>query len=176
MRNLITMMTFGVLVACLQNASAHDFGVSIVEYRNTFLKHGRNEIVVNCDVVSSESAFSTFDEIVHFFPADGILGDDLEFDLDGFKQRYKFIECTSTNNAYRLVRLGTDTILPETISLDTIPLPDKFWIYHSSTNDVSVTTAGETSQKVIRSVLSRQGQSGPRRTVTFGGGGIEVKP
>ena len=190
MRNLITMMTFGVLVACLQNASAHDFGVSIVEYRNTFLKHGRNEIVVNCDVVSSESAFSTFDEIVHFFPADGILGDDLEFDLDGFKQRYKFIECTSTNNTYRLVRLGTDTILPETISLDTIPLPDKFWIYHSSTNDVSVTTAGETSQKVIRSVLSRQGQNevrpplevrlvpgnGPRRSFTFGGGGIEVKP
>ena len=161
MRNLITMMPFGVLAACVLNASAHELGVSIVEYRNTFLKHGRNEIVVNCDVVSSE-AFSTFDEIVHFFPADGVLGDVLEFNLDGFRQRYKFIEYASTNNAYRLVRLGTDTILPKTISLDTIPLPDKFWIYHSSTNDVSVTTAGETSQKVIRSILSSQGQNEAR--------------
>ena len=190
MRNLSTMMTFGVLAACLLNASAHDLGASIVEYRSTFLKHGRNEVVVNCDVVSPESAFSTFDEIVHFFPADGVLGDELEFDLDGFKQRYKFIEHTSTNNSYRLVRLGTDAVLPERISLDTIPLPDKFWIYHSSTNNVSVTTVGETSQKVIRSVLARQDRNetrpplevrlvpgnGPRRSFTFGGGGIEVKP
>ena len=193
MRNLNTMMTFGVLAVSLLNASAYDLGANIVEYveyRSTFLKQGRNEVVVNCDVVSPESAFSTLDEIVRFFPADGVLGDELEFNLDGFRQRYKFIEYTSTNNAYRLVRLGTDTILPETISLDTIPLPDKFWIYHSSTNDVSVTTAGETSQKVIRSVLSRQGQnethpplevklvpeSGPRRSFTFGGAGIEVKP
>lgn len=190
MRNLNTMMTFGVFAVSLLNASAYDLGANIVEYRSTFLKQGRNEVVVNCDVVSPESAFSTLDEIVRFFPADGVLGDELEFNLDGFRQRYKFIEYTSTNNAYRLVRLGTDTILPKTISLDTIPLPDKFWIYHSSTNDVSVTTAGETSQKVIRSVLSRQGpnearpplevrlvpESGTGRSFTFGGAGIEVKP
>ena len=190
MRDLNLMMAFGVLAACLLNASGHELDASIVEYRSTFLKHGRNEVVVNCDVVSSESAFSTFDEIVRFVPADGILGDELEFSLDGFKQQYKFIEYTSTNNVYHLVRLGTDTILPEIISLDTIPLPDKFWIYHSNTNDVSVTTIGETSPKYIRSVQYCQSpnearpplevrfvpEDSPGRSFTFGGGGIEVKP
>ena len=188
MRNLNTIMMFGVLAACLPNALGHELDANIVEFRSTSLKYGRNEVVINCDVVSLESAFSTFDEIVHFFPADGILGDELEFNLDGFTQRYKFMEYAGTNNTYRLVRLGTNTILPETISLDTIPLPDKFWIYHSNTNDVSVAAVGETAQKIIRSVLSRKSQneawhplevrlvpeSGLGRSFTFGGDGIEV--
>ena len=92
MRNLNTMMTFGVLAVSLLNASAYDLGANIVEYveyRSTFLKQGRNEVVVNCDVVSPESAFSTLDEIVRFFPADGVLGDELEFNLDGCVRNHR---------------------------------------------------------------------------------------
>ncbi len=184
---IIMAMPLVVVTFCL-NTMAYDLEANTVMLSNDRLKRGGNEIAVHCDVVSRTDAFTTLDQIVRFFPANGILGDELVFDLDGYRQRYTFVEYNETNNTYRLIRVGTEPNLPETISLDTIPLLDKFWINHRSEKDVYVSSSGEVTERYIRSARSPNGRTRPplevrlvseagvNQSIIFGNGLIESKP
>ena len=183
----IMAMLYVTATSCL-NAMAHDWEANTVMFSNDCLKRGSNEIAVNCDVISRTNAFTTIDQVVQFFPANGILGDDLVFDLDGYRQRYSFAEYNETNNTYRLFRVGDNPNFPQAISLDSIPLLDKFWINHKDEKDVYVSRSGEVTEKYVRSVQPPTGRSRPLLEVRlvseagvdwsfiFGKGMIESKP
>ena len=146
--------------SCLGSMS-YDLDAHTVMFSNACLKRGSNEIVVNCDAISKTEAFTTLDQVVVFSPSNGVLGDELVFDLDGYRQRYKFAEYNETNNTYSLFRVGENLSLPQTISLDTIPLLDKLWIDHKVEKDVFVSSSGRVSEKYIRSSQSKKERRRP---------------
>ena len=182
------MAMLHVAVTFCLNTMAYDLEANTVMFSNDRLKRGSNEIVVNCDVISRTNAFTTLDQVVQFFPPNGILGDELVFDLDGYRQRYSFVEYNETNNTYRLFRVGNNPDFPQVISLDSIPLLDKFWINHKGEKVVYVSSSGEVTEKYVRSALPRKGrnrsplevrfvsEAGVNQSIIFGNGLIESEP
>ena len=153
----MTRLSFSFLFISLPyflRAVLPELSGNVVCLTNQNLEQGLNEIKVNVDAVPAESAFTTLDKVVKFHPADGVLGDELVFDLDGFRQQYRFDGYCRTGEVYRLVRTHEVTLFPEMISLNAIPLPDMFWINHVSSNKVLISTFGIVAGKYKRIVES----------------------
>ena len=138
----LSTLALGVLFPTLICASLEELRQNIVGYNSQRLKQGMNEIKVNFDYAPADSAFTTLDRVITFEPKDGVLGDELIFNLDGLRQSYRFEGCDSTGNVYRLVRSCETNSLPQTISLAAIPLLDKFWIVHKAATEIHVVAAG----------------------------------
>ena len=119
-----------------------DFVSQIVGYHRKDLKQGWNEITVDNDAFGEKGLFTTLDRIGHFSPPEGVIGDELVFDLDGFHQKYRFASFDATNSTYSLTLAMDARTLPPEISLDWIPLPRVFWINHVSPNPASFDSSG----------------------------------
>ena len=154
----LCLLSLGISFCRLLWAGVQDISANVVGCECQTLKQGLNEIKVNFDSVSDDSPFTTLDKVVGFHPSDGILGDEIVFDLDGFRQRYRFEGYDSTGKVYRAVRLIDVKSLPSVISLAAIPLPDVFWINHVSTNVVSVAAFGSVSGKYSQMIESCHSQ------------------
>lgn len=120
-------------------------GQNIVGYAGTELKKGLNEIELTMD---SLSLFPTLDKVVRFEPADGIVGDDLVFDLDGKRRRYRIVSWDGTNYVLRTDR----AFQPPQIGLDWIPCRSRFWMNHVSTNNVRLCNMGMVSDATMRKI------------------------
>ena len=86
--------------------------------------------------------FTTLDKIISFEPSNGIIGDELVFDLDGYHQRYRIDSYDKNTNRYSLSRIRKKDSIPEHISFDWIPAPKVFWINHTTTNTVRAAQSG----------------------------------
>jgi len=138
----LRLLALGISLPWLLWAALQDLAANIVGYESQCLKQGENEIKVNFDFAPADSTFTTLDKVVKFEPKEGVVGDELIFDLDGFRQYYRFEEYDSTGNVYRLVRSVETSSLPQTISLAAITLPEKFWVNHTTSTDVAVIAVG----------------------------------
>ena len=142
MRNKIIL----VVVLMANMAFARSYRTSsqnIVCYVNSEIKTGVNEISL---VADSFDLFPTMDMVVDFIPPTGVLGDDLIFNLDGRRRCYRFDSWDGTN----YVLTTTAQWQPLKIGLDWIPLRERFWINHVSTNAVQVMNSGEVSDAYMR--------------------------
>ena len=108
----------------------------IIGFGDKKLKMGNNKIEVTFDAVNP--LFSTLDMVVKFKPADGVIGDEMSFQLDGKLRRYKFDSFDGTN--YVLTAIGEPLAIRTTF--DAIPWMPEFWIKHNSSNAVSVAQSG----------------------------------
>ena len=107
------------------------------------IRQGLNEIDV---VVDSLDLFPTMAKVVRFEPPEGVIGDDLVFDLDGKRQSYRFSAWDGSN--YTLT--ASAKILPQEIGLDGIPLRRKFWINHVPTNVIRLSSQGCVNDEQMR--------------------------
>ena len=108
----------------------------IVGCFNTKLQMGNNRIEINFDAVNP--LFSTLDMVLKFEPADGVLGDEIMFPLDGKMRRYKFDSFDGTN----YVLSAASEAPPFATTLDAIPWMPELWIMHNSSTEVAVTQSG----------------------------------
>lgn len=108
----------------------------IVGYENKSIKQGFNRVEINFDDVNH--LFSTIDDVLRFTPADGIVGDELSFSLDGKVQTYR-VDSFDGNN-YVLHAKGRE--FPRIVTLDAFPLLPVIWVRHNNTNEVTVTKSG----------------------------------
>lgn len=115
---------------------------NIVGYSGQDIKHGWNEVSVNFDQIGFFPVFTTLDKIISFEPSNGIIGDELVFDLDGYHQRYRIDSYDKNTNRYSLTRIRKKDSIPEHISFDWIPAPKVFWINHTTTNTVRAAQSG----------------------------------
>lgn len=121
---------------------------NIVGYAGNQLKQGLNEITLTMD---SLDIFPTMDKVVRFQPPEGVIGDDLVFDLDGKRRNYRFVAYDGTN--YVLTTGAKFQLSP--IGLDWIPLRVRFWLNHASTNDVSLVNSGLANDMVMEKISPR---------------------
>lgn len=138
----LRLLALGISLPCLLWAALQDLAANTVGYESQWLKQGENEIKVNFDYAPADSTFTTLDKVIKFEPKEGVVGDELIFDLDGFRQCYRFEGYDSTGDVYRLVRSAETGSLPQTISLAAIPLPEKFKVNHRASTNVAVIAAG----------------------------------
>lgn len=186
------LLALGISLPCLLGAALQDLAANIVGYESQCLKQGENEIKVNFDFASADSTFTTLDKVIKFEPKEGVVGDELIFDLDGFRQCYRFEGYDSTGDVYQLVRSVETNSLPQTISLAAISLPEKFWVNHTTSTDVAVIAAGVLANDYKRITESRNasmttmppitvrivhpGECGTQfRTISFEKGRINVR-
>lgn len=108
----------------------------IVGYVNTKLQFGNNRIEINFDAVNP--LFSTLDMVLKFEPADGVIGDEIMFPLDGKMRYYRFDSFDGTNYVLSAFR----EVPPVVKTLDAIPWMPEFWIKHNSSAEVSITQSG----------------------------------
>ncbi len=151
----LRLLTLGVSLVCLLWVGVRGVSANVVGCECQTLKQGLNEVKVNFDSVPDDSPFTTLDKVIAFHPADGVLGDEIVFELDGFRQRYRFEGYDISNKVYRAVRLVEVKSIPDVISLAAIPLPDIFWINHVPTSAVSVTAFGVVAGKYSQMIESR---------------------
>ena len=116
----------------------------VVGYDNTELRFGNNRVDIRFDAINP--LFSTLDMVLSFEPVNGVLGDEIEFSLDGKLRRYCFSSYNGTNYVLSAARTG----LPPTLTLDAIPWMPVFWIRHNSTNKVFLAQAGGAGGKYAR--------------------------
>lgn len=93
--------------------------------------------------------FQTLVDVLKFSPPENVLGDDLLLVVDGKWWRYKF----DSYDGSRYVLTTTDAQLPSGVGLDSIPFCEKIWIDHKSTNEVTVTNAGQINSSKAQSQL-----------------------
>ena len=142
MRRILPLVV--LLAANLAFAVVHEYRSAIIAgFVSSGIKQGLNEIDVLMDGFDS---FPTMAKVVQFEPPEGVIGDDLVFDLDGKRRRYRFSAWDGTN--YTLT--ASEKILPYEIGLDGIPLRRKFWINHVSTNVIQLTNVGRVSDEQMR--------------------------
>lgn len=116
----------------------------IVGYCHTRLQKGNNRIEINFDAVNP--LFSTMDMVLKFVPADGVLGDEIIFPLDGKMRHYRFDSYDGTNYTLSAVREAP----PFTITIDAIPWMSEVWIEHNNSMEVDIAQAGATGGKYER--------------------------
>lgn len=119
---------------------------NIVGYECKGVSKGNNRVEVNFDAINEP--FSTMNMVLQFNPAEGVIGDDLAFELDGRLQRYRFDSYDGKN--YVLTEVGLDH--RNEVTLDAIPLMKFFWLYHRSKTNVIVTCVGEIDSDVKRRI------------------------
>lgn len=144
MKQIVAFILLSCLSVCIGAES------QVVGFSGTELHHGWNEIKVDFDAFGDAAIFTTLDRIGKFSPPEVLIGDEIVFDLDGFRQKYRFVSFNSTNSAYTLILAMNTMALPREISLDWIPLPKVFWINHVSTKTASFNSSGELSMASMR--------------------------
>ena len=110
---------------------------SIVGTESVPLRRGKNRVDIHFDAI--DPLFSTMDSILTFAPENGVIGDELEFVLDGKVQRYAFESFDGTNYLLK----ATSKVFPSSMSLDSLPWCPTVWINHKSDTSVSMVFAGE---------------------------------
>lgn len=183
-----------VFISFLQVAVYADLVSQVVGFSGNDLRQGWNEIMVGYEAFGDAALFTTLDRIGRFSPPEGVIGDEIVFNLDGFHQKYRFASFNATNLTYSLILAMNTRRLPREISLDWIPLPKVFWINHVSTNAVSYTMSGALSFSNMRKLENAEQPDVPARQeargvvvrsvlanetnliYTFKGGRIKVEP
>lgn len=142
MRRILPLVV--LLAANLAFAVVYKYrSATIAGFVSNEIKQGLNEIVV---VMDSFEPFPTMAKVVQFEPPEGVIGDDLIYDLDGKRRRYRFSAWDGTN--YTLT--ASAKFLPYEIGLDGIPLRRKFWINHVPTSVVLLLNQGRVSDEQMR--------------------------
>lgn len=129
--SIIFLIVASALIGILQANS-----IQIVGLASTKLQFGNNRIEINFDAV--EPLFSTLDMALKFEPADGVIGDEIMFPLDGKMRCYRFDSFDGTNYVLSAVKEAP----PFATTLDAIPWMPEFWIKHNGSVEVSVTQSG----------------------------------
>lgn len=133
-----------LLAASMAFALVYEYNsATIACFVNNEIKRGLNEIEVEVDSID---LFPTMAKVLCFEPPEGVIGDDLVFDLDGRRRHYRFTAWDGTN--YTLT--ASAKVLPHEIGLDWVPLRRKFWINHVSTNVIQLTSMGLVSDEQMR--------------------------
>lgn len=127
----LSAISFGVL-----SASTIQRGQSVVGCRWQDLRRGSARIVVDMEPLC---LFPTLAKVIQFSPPEGILGDSIEFDLDGRHQRYTVVAFTNGVHVLRSSQKG----VPRETTFEGIPLLPVFLFHHQSTNSVHVNICGE---------------------------------
>lgn len=136
MKNTIFCLIAAILSTRIFGGHITAGQASIVGYSNSLLNKGNNRVEINFDAV--KPLFSTMDMILNFSPVDGIIGDEIEFILDGKNHRYVFDSFDGTNYVLSAVTKGT----PIHTTFDAIPWMPVVWIKHKNGKDVLLTQAG----------------------------------
>jgi hypothetical protein len=168
--SFIFMMIASALCGILNASQSQTVG-----YGNVKLQKGNNRIEINFDAVCP--LFSTLDMVVKFEPADGVLGDEVMFSLDGKMRCYRFSSFDGTNYVLSSVRESPSIVT----TLDAIPWMPEFWIKHNSSTEVTITQSGGMGGEYER--LERQWERDARHqaianpvVVTFVDSGDPQKP
>ena len=138
----IRLLWFLFLLPVASYGTEDDLEYNIVGFECKCISHGNNRVEVNFDSINEP--FATMNMVLQFHPDEGVLGDDLIFELDGKVQRYRFD--SYDGEKYVLTEIGLNH--RNEVTLDAIPLMKAFWLYHRSKTNVIVTCVGEIDSDV----------------------------
>ena len=142
----IRLLWFLFLLPVASYGTEDDLEYNIVGFECKCISHGNNRVEVNFDSINEP--FATMNMVLQFHPDEGVLGDDLIFELDGKVQRYRFD--SYDGEKYVLTEIGLNH--RNEVTLDAIPLMKAFWLYHRSKTNVIVTCVGEIDSDVKRRI------------------------
>ncbi|MGN1046409.1 MAG: hypothetical protein ACI4QG_04870 [Candidatus Cryptobacteroides sp.] len=120
------------------------------------VSQGVSHVHVDFDTVG---LFPTLGGVLKFDPPDGVVGDSVEFDLDGHRQVYKIVALDGER--YRLhsdQKCGANNI-----TFEGVPLLDEFTFIHRGTNTVTLSTSGELSPAKMREIGERPLKARPKK-------------
>lgn len=140
-QGLLTMNNAG-----LRNIEVNKDPTTIIGYNNTVITQGLN----NVDVLFTEllKPFPTMCGVLKFVPPENLVGDVIEFDLDGRRQFYEVVRWDGSTSNY-VLRTTVNGFVSET-TLSSIPLLNKFSIIHKTTKQLSIIGSGKIGSTLIR--------------------------
>lgn len=132
--------------AGLRNIEVNKDPTTIIGYNNTIITQGLN----NVDVLFTEllKPFPTMYGVLKFVPPENLVGDVIEFDLDGRHQFYEVVRWDGSTSNY-VLRTTVNGFVSET-TLSSIPLLNKFSIIHKTSKRLSITDSGKIGSTLIR--------------------------
>ena len=138
---LLTLTT--CMTLRLFGLDAHQYLSNVVGFQTSSISQGVSRITINADALD---IFPTLGDVVKFYPADAIIGDEISFLLDGTWQTYRFASYDGTN---AVLTTNRDP-LPKRITLNGIPLLDSYEFNHKNKQLVSVQSSGGVSPRYAR--------------------------
>lgn len=130
----------------IRNVEATDDSPQIIGMLNENITQGLNRVKIDCR--AAKIPFPTLRDVLCFTPEENIVGDRIQFDLDGSTQSYVVEKWDETATNY--VLMTSRSWGPEFATFASIPYLDKISIFHATPKPLSINKHGAVAGELLK--------------------------
>ena len=131
----------------IRNVEATDDSPQILGMLNENITQGLNRVKIECRAVK-KIPFPTLRDVLCFTPEENIVGDRIQFDLDGITQSYVVEKWDEIATNY--VLMTSRAWGPEFATFASIPCLDKISIFHATPKPLSINKHGAVAGELLK--------------------------